>query len=85
MTETRARFCDVCGKLVDKQRVVYRKSEWQDKYSNTYWRSQDNKTIVCIRCWEPLHNMAFQIRSEDMMELCAWVLLYPDKEDIYDS
>ena len=83
MAETRARFCDVCRKLVDKQQMVYGKLEWRDKYSNTYWQSRDNKTIVCVHCYESLHNMAFRIRPEDMMELCAWVL-NPDKEDICD-
>lgn len=81
MTETKARFCDVCRKLVDKQQIVCGKSEWQNKYNNTYWQSQDNKTIVCICCWEPLHNVVCQIGPEAMMKLCAWVL-NPNEEDI---
>jgi len=70
MAETKARFCDVCGKLVDKE--VYGKLEWQNKYNN-YWRSETN-TVVCASCWRPLWEVLSEIGEESLIELVTWLV-----------
>ena len=83
MTETKARFCDVCGRLVDKQHATRGTSGWQDKYGSCYWQSKDSKTIVCHICYEPLESISYNIGSVAMIELCNWIL-NPDEGNICD-
>ncbi len=83
MTETKARFCDVCNKLVDKEQVVYGKSEleWKNKYYSNYWQSKTSDEIVCEGCWGPLWETLGKIKPESVTELLAWLVNPYEEED----
>ena len=80
MTETKARFCDVCNKMVDKEQTVYGKLEWKSKYYSNYWQSEIDNKIVCASCWEPLWEMLGELGERSLAELVAW-MTNPDGED----
>ena len=80
MTEIRARFCNVCGKLVDKEQEVRGELKWQMTYYDTYWQNENN-VIVCSNCWRPLWDMLNEVGSPPLTELLAWLVNPHDEEN----
>lgn len=72
MTETKARFCNVCGKMVDKERKVRGKLKWDKESYSDYWQNKAGDITLCASCWRPLWDVFCEIGVEPLTQLFAW-------------